>query len=226
MKGLKTKLLIFLCLLWVGFSCQDENIGDYPPANMRSIVRFALNPAQNGGNVRVQHVATIDQSQKVIRIELPADIDLTTIKPEITISPWATVSPQNLEEVNLSGNMEYTVVAESGKTAVYSVEKVFTYKYAGALIYAVIFPGITDPDTGEPFRGTFPGNTRTITMKLPQGTDLTQLIPEFETSPDSHNATFDNLPGKPYDFTEPVAFTITSENGANSVTYSVSVEIE
>ena len=54
---------------------------------MRSIVRFTLNPAQNGGNVFVQHIATIDQSKKTITLKLPSHLDLKEIRPEIVAAP-------------------------------------------------------------------------------------------------------------------------------------------
>lgn len=119
MKKLSIYLSTFLCLIFIGFGCGSEDLSDYPPSNMRSIVRFTLNPAQNGGNVFVQHIATIDQSKKTITLKLPSHLDLKEIRPEIVVAPWTSVTPKSLEAVDFSaGLIEYTVVAESGKKAV------------------------------------------------------------------------------------------------------------
>ena len=39
-------LSMFLCFILISFGCGSEDLSDYPPSNMRSIVRFTLNPAK------------------------------------------------------------------------------------------------------------------------------------------------------------------------------------
>ena len=224
MKKLSIYLSTFLCLIFIGFGCGSEDLSDYPPSNMRSIVRFTLNPAQNGGNVFVQHIATIDQSKKTITLKLPSHLDLKEIRPEIVAAPWTSVTPKSLEAVDFSaGLIEYTVVAESEKKAVYEVVLDMTYKYAACQLYSVAIPAVADPETGEPVKAVCNENNKTATLVVPANTDLTKLVPKFELSPESFNASFDKPDGKAYDFTEPVQFTVTSEDGKKTATYTVSV---
>lgn len=228
MKRLSIYLSALLCLIGMGFGCDNsQDISDYPPSNMRSIVRFTLNPAQNGGNVRVQHIATIDPSKKTITLKLPAHLDLKSIRPEITAAPWTTVSPQSLEAVDFTaGTIEYTVTAESGKKAVYEIIKDMTYKYPACQIYSVTLPAVKDPVSGEPVKAVCNENSKTASLTVPAGTDLTKLVPKFELSPDSYNARLDKPDGVAYNFTEPVRFTLQSEDGKKTATYTVSVTIK
>ncbi len=224
MKKLSIYLSMFLCFILISFGCGSEDLSDYPPSNMRSIVRFTLNPAQNGGNVFVQHIATIDQSKKIITLKLPSHLNLKSIRPEIVAAPWTTVTPQNLEAVDFTVNpIEYTVTAESGKKAVYEVVLDMTYKYTACQLYSVSIPAVTDPDTGEPVKAVCNENNKTATLMVPANTDLTKIIPKFELSPESFNASFDKPDGKAYDFTQPVQFTVTSEDGKKTATYTISV---
>ena len=168
MKKLSIYLSTFLCLIFIGFGCGSEDLSDYPPSNMRSIVRFTLNPAQNGGNVFVQHIATIDQSKKTITLKLPSHLDLKEIRPEIVAAPWTSVTPKSLEAVDFSaGLIEYTVVAESGKKAVYEVVLDMTYKYAACQLYSVAIAAVTDPETGEPVKAVCNENNKTATLVVP-----------------------------------------------------------
>lgn len=224
MKKLSIYFSAFLCLVCICFGCGSEDVSDYPPSNMRSIVRFTLNPAQNGGNVYVQHIATIDQSKKTITLKLPPHLDLKNIRPEIVAAPWSDVTPKSLEAIDFSADLiEYTVVAESGKKAVYEVIKDMTYQYAACQLYAVTFPEVADPETGEPIRVICNENNKTATLKVPANTDITKLVPKFELSPESFNASFDKPDGKAYDFTDPVKFTVTSEDGKKTATYTITV---
>ena len=139
-------------------------------------------------------------------------------------APWTSVTPKSLEAVDFSaGLIEYTVVAESGKKAVYEVVLDMTYKYAACQLYSVAIPAVADPETGEPVKAVCNENNKTATLVVPANTDLTKLVPKFELSPESFNASFDKPDGKAYDFTEPVQFTVTSEDGKKTATYTVSV---
>lgn len=84
-----------------------------------------------------------------------------------------------------------------------------TYKYAACQLYSVAIAAVTDPETGEPVKAVCNENNKTATLVVPANTDLTKLVPKFELSPESFNASFDKPDGKAYDFTEPVQFTVT-----------------
>ena len=217
---------ILLFMMTLAFSaCGENSMDDEPKYNIRSIVSFIIKPAPNAGNVQTQHQGIIDETNKTITIKLPQHLDLTAIRPSITTGPWATVYPQNLEAVDFTADgIEYTVTAQSGKQAVYTVIKDMTYRYSKAQIYALSFPSVIDPETGEPVRALAVESAKTIRVEVPKGTDVTHLTPLLELSPDSYNALFTQPWEVPQDFTNPVSYTLTSEDGSRTVTYTVTVE--
>ena len=121
-------LLSFILLL----GCQRENdINVLPPSNLRSIVSFNLYRYNNPLNLFSSVYGTVDETNKIITLKFtpgsyPNLDSLRFLKPQIYIAPWATVSPDNLEYVDLRPDtVEYTVTAQSGKKAVYSIVKKF-----------------------------------------------------------------------------------------------------
>lgn len=216
-------ILLFVTTL-VFSGCGENSMDDEPKSNIRSIVSFIIKPAPNAGNVQIQHQGIIDEANKTVTIKLPQHLDLTAIRPSIIAGPWATVYPQNLEAVDLTADgFEYTVTAQSGKQAVYRVIKDMSYLYSKAQIYALSFPEIIDPETGEPVRALAVESAKTIRVEVPKGTDITHLTPVLELSPDSYNAVFTQPWDIPQDFTSPVSYTLTSEDKSKTVTYTVTV---
>lgn len=215
------KLLIFklsalLLILGGAMACDKQDADDAPKSNMRSIIGFTVKPGYNAGNIFVNHQGVIDQGNKTITIELPDNIDLTKIRPEIVLSPYTTVSPGNIEPVDVSKpDIEYTAMAQSGKIAVYTLVVKNTYKYKGNSLYAISFPGVPFTDGTIP-RATFANNNATITV--PSGTDISKLRPVFELAADSKNATYSKNPDSDWDFATPadnkVKFQVTSETGS------------
>ena len=98
-----------------------------------------------------------------------------------------------------------------------------SYLYSKAQIYALSFPEIIDPETGEPVRALAVESAKTIRVEVPKGTNITHLTPVLELSPDSYNAVFTQPWDTPQDFTSPVSYTLTSEDKSKTVTYTVTV---
>lgn len=217
-------LILLSMMTLVFFGCGESSMDDEPKSNIRSIMSFIIKPAPNAGNVQTQHQGVIDETNKTITIKLPQHLDLTAVRPSIITGPWATVYPQNLEAVDFTADIiEYTVTAQSGKQAVYTVIKDMSYRYSQAQIYALSFPAIIDPETGEPVRALAVESDKTIRVEVPEGTDVTHLTPLLELSPDSYNAVFTQSWNTPQDFTNPVSYTLTSEDGSKTVKYIVTV---
>lgn len=217
-------LILLSMMTLVFFGCGESSMDDEPKSNIRSIMSFIIKPAPNAGNVQTQHQGVIDETNKTITIKLPQHLDLTAVRPSIIAGPWATVYPQNLEAVDFTADIiEYTVTAQSGKQAVYTVIKDMSYRYSQAQIYALSFPAIIDPETGEPVRALAVESDKTIRVEVPEGTDVTHLTPLLELSPDSYNAVFTQSWNTPQDFTNPVSYTLTSEDGSKTVKYIVTV---
>jgi len=234
MKKSTNYLSIVLCivLLW---GCQRESdINQIPPSNLRSIVSFALNPYHNPGNVTLKFSGVINESTKIITIKLPSNTRLDSIRPEIIFSPWAAVSPNSLDYVDLRPDtVEFTVTAQSGKKAVYALVKDLTYKFSKSQLFALNFTDIINPTTSSPYRLVFAlsQTSQTLTTTLPPGTDKTKLNVNFEIAPDSYNSTITvNDSGttersftNPVNFTNPVTFKVISEDGKSTSSYKITV---
>jgi len=218
-------LVVLFCISLFIIGCErDNNINDLPPSNLRSIVRLVLNPYQNAGNVTVKFTATIDESSKIITLKLPKNLRLDSIRPELVFSPWATLSPMNLEPIDLTKDtVEYTVTAESGKKAIYAVVKDMTYVFTNSVIYSISFPEVFDATTGNPVRSTFWSGIYSFGMKVPVGTNKTAINTNLEMSGDSYNAvisvsedgngtTFRPF-SNPVNYSKKVIFKSTSEDG-------------
>ena len=228
MKKTRIYFSTLLCLSFLLLGCDRENdINRLPPANLRNIESFVLNPYSNPGNVTMKFTATIDESSRTIRLKLPKDLRLDSIRPAILVSPWASVSPMNLELVDLTKDtVEYTVTAESGKKAIYSLVKDMTYLYANNAIYSI---SVLDPVTNNPVLSIF-WSTSTA-LKVPVGTDKKSVNVNLVMAGDSNNSTISvsedgaGLVFRPFsnpiNFSKKVIFKSISEDGKKTTLYTI-----
>ena len=224
---------LFFCLILFLYGCQRQNeLTEMPKSNLRSIVSFVLNPAQNFGKITTTITGTIVDSTKIITLNMPSNAKLTALRPQLVISPWATVYPNNLDSVDFSKDTTvFTVTSESGKKSVYAVVKVFTYKYSGASVYSVSFTGFAQRYA----LSTISQTTNCSLGPLPAGVSISSLPVTLEFAPDSQNTTVtvkenNSATGRPFtnstavDFTTPVTFVVKAEDGVKTSTYIVSAK--
>jgi len=103
-----------------------------------------------------------------ITIIVKSGTNLATLKPIITISPKASVSPASLEEVDFSnGPVIYTVTAESG------LQQQWIVSVLGEKIYEANILTFTIP--GQIGESVF--DKTNINIEVPLGYDLTNVIP-------------------------------------------------
>ncbi len=232
---MRTIFLSFCLVSLILFGSCTKDIDDYPKSNLRAITAFSFEPYHNNpNNIFVKHEGVIDQTNKIITVSLPADVILTNLRPSITLSPWTTVSPGNLEYIDFTGDtVDFTVKAESGKEAVYSLVKKLDYVYKKAELYSVSFPEIMEGDI--PLRRVFPNynNNTQINITVANTVPLNAILTDLELSPASRNSTVeisDNGSENDYrpftspgmvDYTKRVSFRIRSQSGA-TVNYRVS----
>ena len=232
----RTNIFVILLLLGLVTGC-SKDIDDYPKSNLRAISYFSFKPYHNADkNIFIEHIGEIDEINKVIRVILPPDVDLTGLRPYMELSPWTTVIPGNLTPIDFTPeSVDFEVRAESGKVAVYSVVKELTYVYTKAELYSVSFPDFLD-ETGEVLRKVFPNfnNNSAVTVMVPEGTSLNHIKVDLELSAASKKSTieicvdgsgtvFEPFTESGYaDFSQTVIFRITPESGS-AVNYKVSV---
>ncbi len=77
-----------------------------------SFIFSELSPEVNG---------TINNDEKTIIAEVPSDVDISSLKPVLSISETASVTPASSETIDFSNAVNYTVTAEDGSTVVYKV---------------------------------------------------------------------------------------------------------
>ena len=143
-----------------------------------------------------------------IAITIPYAMDLAAVEPEIAISEFASLTaPAALQE----GENTYTVTAEDGKVRTYTVTITRTAVARGRQILSFTYgaaAGVIDQVNG------------TITMELPAGTDTT-FAPTIQVS---DFATVTPASGETQDFSKPVIYKVTAQNGSTN-TYTVTVTV-
>ena len=140
---------------------------------------------------------------------VPYSTNLTSLTPVVTVSANATYSP--LTAQNFSTDVVYTVTAEDGSTKDYTV----TISKDAPSTATVLSSYTINGQVSSSISGT------NISVVMPYGTaDVTALVPHFTlstyatASPDSAIAT---------DFTNPVVYTVTAEDGLTTQQYTVTV---
>ncbi len=240
-----------LCLLLaiVLLSGCKKTIDDYPLANLRAIVSFNFDYYHNSDcGVYIQMEGVVDEVNRVVTVSVPADADLTRLRPTIVLSPWTTCSPKNLQAVDFSdGPVEYEVTAQSGKKAYYTVTVTPDYVYQDASMVRLVLSDIpvspdVQPDPLDPTSGLSGtpdkySDGAVLDIFLPQGWggiyNMSAQRTHIDMSASSHGCTIevdDNGAGyrafadmDVIDYTSPVVFRITSQSG-KVVRYTVTVK--
>ena len=158
---------------------------------------------------------TVDEDNKMVRLDFPAGTDVTHLTPTIIISNYATIEPKSGVTQDFTNPVYYTVTAMSGATAQYMVEAIVHDADNEKSILLFRFDAL-DED------GIIDEVARRISFVLPAETDVTQLVPTIEVS---EGATVEPASGVAQDFTNPVTYTVTAQNGTTAA-YTVMVIVE
>lgn len=143
-----------------------------------------------------------------IAITIPYAMDLAAVKPEITISEFAVlVAPDTLK---VGGNT-YTVTSEDGSKRTYTVTITRTPVATGRQILSFTYGAVA---------GTIDQVNGTISLELPAGTSTT-FAPTIKLS---DFATVTPASGEAQDFSKPVKYKVTAQNGSTN-TYTVTVTV-
>lgn len=143
----------------------------------------------------------IVDSISTITLILPPGTALTKLLPSVTVSEKATVSPATLTEVDFTNPVIYTVTAENGTERKYTVKVTNikrTEKEITRFTVSNIYASINTID-------------KTITVQTPVGTDITKLAPDIDVS---DGAKISPASKEVVDFTNPVIYTVTAEDGS------------
>jgi hypothetical protein len=169
----------------------------------KQITAFTI-PGQKGNTV-------LSESEKTIDVTMPVGTDMRALIPTIAISANATVSPASEVAQDFSKPMVYTVTAQDGTTRDYTV---VVQEAAKSNVNTIAT--FTIPDgTPTPITAT----TKTITVTMPVGTDVRALIPTITLTPTGTGtdavvtSTVSPTSLTARDFTGPVVYTVTAQDG-------------
>ncbi len=171
----------------------------------KAILKFEVNDV----------IGTVDENSKIVVLDFPAGTDVSHLTPTITISNYATIEPESGVAQDFTNPVYYTVTAMNGTTAQYMVETVVHDAENEKSILSFRFDALDE-------EGAIDEIARRISFLLPAGTDVTELVPTIEVS---EGATVEPASGVAQDFTIPVNYTVTAQNGTTAV-YTVTVVVE
>lgn len=191
-----TKVSLILAMFFMVTACENNfESGGFDVNSPANVISFKLNGV----------AGKIDQKTGNINVTMPYGSDITAVKTEMVLEAGATSNLDVTAPVNftnpvkfrvVNGNLfkDYTVTA-----VVLSPIKSFTINGTAATVNDI---------------------SKTITMTLPEGTNLTALKPIIELT---EGVSISPASGQTIDFTNPVTFVITS-NG-KSVNYTANVGV-
>ena len=155
----------------------------------------------------------IDEESRVVRLDFEAGTDVSHLTPTIMVSTYATIEPESGVAQDFTNPVYYTVTAMNGTTAQYMVEAVVHDADNEKSILSFTIDGV-EGDINE--------TAKIVTLTMPEDTDVTQLVPTIEVS---EGATISPASGEAQDFTDPVTYTVTAQNGTTA-DYEVMVYVE
>lgn len=114
-------LIVIFAVSMTLMSCKKDkdDDDDVTPTTVKSSEKQLLTFVFNDFSPAIAGV--IDQNTKTISATVPADADLTTLVPTITISAKASITPASGISQNFTNPVNYTITAEDGTTAIYTV---------------------------------------------------------------------------------------------------------
>lgn len=157
--------------------------------------------------------ASIDD-KNIVAI-MPSGTDVTNLVPVISASDKATVNPASGEPKDFTQPVSYTVTAEDGSQAVYSAIVIVKAKSSEKRILSFRFASLD-------LNATIDESTKEIKVTVPMGTDVSALVPTITVS---MGASIDPVSGVSIDFTQPVTYTVTAEDGSQA-SYTAIVTVD
>jgi len=147
-----------------------------------------------------------------VTVTIYESADVTKLVPVIRVSPNAAVSPASGTVVDFTDPVLYTITAQDGSSITFTVTVEIVLSGDKDLLSFAI------PNKESSAMTDAEGN---ITVKVYELADITRLVPVVRVSP---NASVSPAPGTTIDFTNPVQYTITAQDGS-SKNVTVTVEI-
>ncbi len=205
MKSITRNVMFIAALMSLFFisSCGDDDDGP-TLSNAAEITSFVINSV-NG---------TINASAGTITVDFTEVTDVTSLTPAIAVSTGASVAPASGVAQDFTNPVDYTVTAEDGTT-----QKTWTVTVnTPVLSTEAEITGFTIDGVS----GTIDSGAGTVVVDMPDGTDKSALTPTIEISASANIAP---ASGVEQDFTNPVEYTVTAEDGTTQKVWTVTVTV-
>jgi len=145
----------------------------------------------------------IDSDLATILVVMAYGTTVTALEPTITISENAdSVDPESGEATDFTDSVEYTVTAENGDEKVWTV----TVQIAPNTATAITAFVVAEAEGAV----VIDAEAKTVAFNVLYGQAVTALAPKITLS---HGATVDPASEEATDFTNPVVYTVTAEDG-------------
>ncbi len=214
---MKKQLLFFWALIFgiLLSSCNsDDNFNEQQ--ELVKIVSFSF-LASNNDDLQQDVIAIIDEANKTIKATLPANTPVSFLKPTIELSQGASVLPGGNFPENFTNPLVYKVFGDNFSESEYTVIVAVEDSTEGE-INNFVFRLNENPNANldEDISGEFDGTT--IALVFNSGTDISALTPNIVIS---RGATISPGNGVKQDFTNPVEYTVTAQDGVTNTVYTV-----
>jgi hypothetical protein len=164
-------------------------------------------------------LASIDNTAKTITIEVANGTNLSSLTPDIIVSPGATSVPESGATGDYSGVVTLTVTAQDG-----NIEKAYAVTVTAASAPGGPLNTGTDILTfivpGQELDAVIDPERFVIGVKVPPGTDLSNITPTFTLST---GAISNPVTGTPGDYSDAKFILVTAEDGVTTQLWAVKI---
>ncbi len=188
---------------------ENPSIGAFeyadPDSTAANIVLFTL-PQQKGS-------ATIDTNNHTVQIDVIYGTSLTSLSPQITTSYGATIDPLSGVARDFTTPQQYTVTSLNKSNQITWTVSVSVAPSSQAAILSFTLP----EQTGD---AIINNETNSIQINVDPLSNLTNLTPTISIS---ENASINPSSGIEQDFSSPVQYTVTAQDGVSQRVWTVTV---
>jgi len=199
----------------IAISCNKDDDGGSSSGNSdaKEITSFAFTASDNEA-LEADIQGTINEDTNSIAVTVPYGTNSTALSPVVEVSQGATYDPEGAQD--FTEPVTYTITAQNGTTVTYEVTVTVAPNSENEIVN-FLFSKEDNEHLSQDIYASINEEENTITAVVQFGTDITSLTPTLEVSPE---ATVE--PEGVQDFTEPVTYTVTAQDGT-SAEYTVTV---
>lgn len=199
----------------------------------KEITAFSFQANDNSGVLSDDVTGSIDASTKNITATVPDGAATTALVASFTLSANATATVNNQPQTSgttpndFSDAVSYVITAEDGSTQSYTVTVTTAAAASANNIETFSFQADDNDALSNDVTGSISGTN--IAVTVPASTDVRELKATFTLS----NGATAQVGGQPQtsgttenDFTNPVQYVITAQDGTTTKTYTVTVTVQ